>query len=282
MSRNDDAERRVRRPRPRLRATTAATSSTRGRAQAASTRWSSPGPKARTSGTATATRYSTSPPSWSSPTSATSTRGSSRPIQEQAADLCTVAPAYGNGARSEAARLIAERTPRTTSTGCSSPTAERTPTSTPSGWRALHTGKHKVLSTYRSYHGGTQLAVNVTGDPRRWANDTGTAGTVHFFGPFLYRRAFHATTERRSASGRWSTSSRSSRSRVPRTIAAIMLETIPGTAGIMVPPPGYLAGVRELCDQHGIMLIADEVMAGFGRAGEWFAIEHAATSCPTC
>ena len=137
----------------------------------------------------------------------------------------------------------------------------------------LHTGRIKVLSTYRSYHGGTHLAVNVTGDPRRWANDHGAAGTVHFFGPYLYRSAFHATTEAEECERALQHLADMIALEGPQTIAAIMLEAIPGTAGIMIPPPGYLSGVRRLCDEHGIMLIADEVMSGFGRAGRWFASE---------
>jgi taurine--2-oxoglutarate transaminase len=197
-----------------------------------------------------------------------------RAIQEQAAQLCTVAPGYVNAARSEAARLIASHTPAgldkvffTNGGADANEHAIR--------MARLHTGRPKVLSTYRSYHGGTHLAVNVTGDPRRWASDTGSAGTVHFFGPFLYRSAFNATTVEEECQRALAHLEQVIALEGPSTIAAIMLESIPGTAGIMIPPPGYLAGVRELCDRHGIVLIADEVMAGFGRAGRWFAIEHA-------
>jgi taurine--2-oxoglutarate transaminase len=194
-------------------------------------------------------------------------------IQEQAATLCTVAPAYANAARSEAARLIASHTPgdldRIFFTNGGADANEHA-----IRMARLHTGRHKVLSTYRSYHGGTQLAVNVTGDPRRWPNDNGSAGTVHFFGPFLYRSAFSASTEQEESDRALAHLEQVIALEGPSTIAAIMLESIPGTAGIMIPPPGYLRGVRELCDRHGIVLIADEVMAGFGRAGRWFAIEY--------
>ncbi|GAB2864980.1 aminotransferase class III-fold pyridoxal phosphate-dependent enzyme [Nocardioides pacificus] len=200
-------------------------------------------------------------------------------IRQQAADLCTVAPAHVNGARSEAARLIAKHTPgdldRIFFTNGGADANEHA-----IRMARLHTGRHKVLSTYRSYHGGTQLAVNVTGDPRRVPNDNGSQGTVHFFGPFLYRSAFHATTEREECDRALEHLEQVIALEGPSTIAAIMLESIPGTSGIMVPPPGYLRGVRELCDRHGIMLIADEVMAGFGRAGRWFAIEHAGDVVP--
>ncbi len=195
-------------------------------------------------------------------------------IQEQAATLCTVAPAYATAARSEAARLIASHTPgdldRIFFTNGGADANEHA-----IRMARLHTGRAKVLSTYRSYHGGTQLAVNVTGDPRRWPNDNGSSGTVHFFGPFLYRSAFSATTEAEECDRALAHLEQVITLEGPSTIAAIMLESIPGTAGIMLPPPGYLQGVRELCDRHGIVLIADEVMAGFGRAGKWFAIEHA-------
>ena len=196
-----------------------------------------------------------------------------RAIQDQAAVLCTVAPAHANGARSEAARLIASHTPgdldRVFFTNGGADANEHA-----IRMARLHTGKHKVLSRYRSYHGGTDLAVNVTGDPRRWPSDTGSHGTVHFFGPFLYRSSFSATTEEEECQRALAHLEQVIALEGPSTIAAVVLESIPGTAGIMVPPPGYLAGVRELCDRSGIMLIADEVMAGFGRAGRWFAIEH--------
>ena len=193
-------------------------------------------------------------------------------IQEQAAHLCTVAPQHANAARSEAARLIASHTPAgldkiffTNGGADANEHAIR--------MARLHTGRHKVLSTYRSYHGGTHLAVNVTGDPRRWSNDTGSAGAVHFFGPFLYRSAFHATTPEEECERALTHLEQLIAFEGPGTIAAVILESIPGTAGIMVPPPGYLSGVRALCDRHGIVMIADEVMSGFGRAGRWFATE---------
>ncbi len=197
-----------------------------------------------------------------------------RAIQEQAATLCTVAPNHVNGARSEAARLIASHAPgdlnRVFFTNGGADANEHA-----IRMARLHTGRSKVLSTYRSYHGGTDLAVNVTGDPRRWPNDTGSAGVVHFFGPFLYRSAFWATTEEEECQRALAHLEQVITLEGPSMIAAIVLESIPGTAGIMVPPPGYLAGVRELCDRFGIVFIADEVMSGFGRSGKWFAIEHA-------
>ncbi|MEZ5094075.1 aspartate aminotransferase family protein [Nocardioides sp.] len=194
-------------------------------------------------------------------------------IQEQAAALCTIAPQFANAARSEAARLITELAgdglDKVFFTNGGADAVEHA-----IRMARLHTGRTKVLSTYRSYHGGTHLAVNVTGDPRRWASDNGSAGTVHFFGPFLYRSSFHATTEEEECARALEHLEQVVALEGPGNIAAIILESIPGTAGIMPPPPGYLAGVRELCDRHGIVYIADEVMAGFGRSGAWFSFQH--------
>ncbi|WP_211287573.1 aspartate aminotransferase family protein [Isoptericola jiangsuensis] len=195
-------------------------------------------------------------------------------IQEQAARLCTVAPAFANGTRSEAARLVASHTPGdldhvffTNGGADANEHAIR--------MARLHTGRHKVLSTYRSYHGGTHLAVNVTGDPRRWPSDHASAGVVHFFGPFLYRSPFHATTEAEECQRALEHLEQVVAFEGPGTIAAVVLEGIPGTAGVMVPPRDYLAGVREICDRYGIVMIADEVMSGFGRSGRWFGVDHA-------
>ncbi|MGW1722371.1 aminotransferase class III-fold pyridoxal phosphate-dependent enzyme [Streptomyces sp. NPDC002306] len=193
-------------------------------------------------------------------------------IQEQAATLSTFAPAFAVEARSEAARLIAERTPgdldKIFFTNGGADAVEHAVR-----MARLHTGRPKVLSAYRSYHGGTQQAINLTGDPRRWASDSAAAGVVHFWAPFLYRSRFYAETEEQECARALEHLETTIAFEGPSTIAAIILETIPGTAGIMVPPPGYLAGVREICDTYGIVFILDEVMAGFGRTGEWFAAD---------
>ncbi|MGY0500571.1 aminotransferase class III-fold pyridoxal phosphate-dependent enzyme [Nocardia sp. FBN12] len=194
-------------------------------------------------------------------------------IQRQAAELCTVAPSFVNDARSEAARLISERTPgdldKIFFTNGGADAVEHAVR-----MARLHTGRYKVLSRYRSYHGGTETAVNLTGDPRRWPNDHGNTGTVHFFGPFLYRSEFHATDEAQETERALAHLERTIEMEGPATIAAIVLESVPGTAGIMVPTTEYMRGVRALCDKHGIVFIADEVMAGFGRTGKWFAIDN--------
>jgi taurine--2-oxoglutarate transaminase len=194
-------------------------------------------------------------------------------IQAQAVRLCTIGPQFANDVRGEAARLIAEIAPRDlnrvffTNGG-----AEAIENAT--RLARLHTGRIKVLAAYRSYHGSTTTAINLTGDPRRWENDYGSAGVVHFFGPFLYRSPFHSASEDEECARALEHLEQVVSFEGPSTIAAIVLETIPGTAGIMVPPRGYLAGVRELCDRHGIVFIADEVMCGFGRTGRWLAVDH--------
>jgi len=194
-------------------------------------------------------------------------------IAEQAAKLCTVAPQHVNAARSEAARLIAERTPgdldKIFFTNGGADAVEHAVR-----MARLHTGRYKVLSRYRSYHGGTDTAVNLTGDPRRYPNDYASSGVVHFNGPFLYRSSFYAENEQQESERALDHLERLIQHEGATSFAAIILESVPGTAGIMVPPPGYMAGVREICDRYGIVLIADEVMAGFGRTGKWFAIEH--------
>ncbi|MFH8579010.1 aspartate aminotransferase family protein [Streptomyces zaomyceticus] len=194
-------------------------------------------------------------------------------IQEQAAKLATFAPAFAVDVRSEAARLIAERTPgdldKIFFTNGGAEAVENAVR-----MARLHTGRTKVLSAYRSYHGATSTAINLTGDPRRWASDSGTAGVVRFWAPFLYRSPFYATTEAEECARALQHLEDTIAFEGPATIAAIILETVPGTAGIMIPPPGYLTGVREICDRYGIVFILDEVMAGFGRTGKWFASEH--------
>ncbi|CAN5500786.1 aspartate aminotransferase family protein [soil metagenome] len=194
-------------------------------------------------------------------------------IQEQAATLATIAPFHANEARSEAARLIAELAPGdldmvffTNGGSEANENAIR--------MAKLHTGRHKVLAMYRSYHGATAGSISLTGDPRRWPSEPALPGVVHFWGPYPYRSAFNATSDAEESTRALQHLADTIMVEGPGTIAAIILEPVVGTNGILVPPPGYLAGVRELCDQHGILLIADEVMAGFGRCGEWFSIDH--------
>lgn len=193
-------------------------------------------------------------------------------IQEQAAILTTIAPQHANVARNEAAKRIVELAgapfQKVFFTNAGADAVENA-----IRMARQHTHRHKILSTYRSYHGNTGAAINSTGDPRRFPNEF-SFGHVHFWGPYLYRSAFWATDEAQECQRALEHLEQTIIFEGPKTIAAILLESVPGTAGILVPPAGYLDGVRALCDKYGILWIADEVMAGFGRTGKWFAFEH--------
>ena len=132
-----------------------------------------------------------------------------------------------------------------------------------------YTGRHKVLARYRAYHGATMGAMTLTGDPRRWANEPGLVGVVRY--PDTHR---WGEKEPRPVDESLQGLEDVIRYEGPHTIAAVFLETIVGTNGILIPPDGYIQGVREICDRHDILMVADEVMAGFGRTGRWFAIDH--------
>nr|WP_246142746.1 aspartate aminotransferase family protein [Nocardioides rubriscoriae] len=192
-------------------------------------------------------------------------------IQQQAATLATIAPSTANLARGEAARRITDRAPdgmhKVFFTNGGADAVENA-----IRMARLHTRRDKVVSTYRSYHGNTGAAVVATGDWRRVPNEYARSH-VHVFGPFLYRSEFWATTPEEECERALTHLRRVIECEGPASVAAVLLETIPGTAGVLVPPPGYLAGVRELCDAHGIVMILDEVMAGFGRTGEWLALD---------
>ena len=192
-------------------------------------------------------------------------------IKEQADRLCTIAPIHANDARSEAARLIAEVAPGDLNmvffTNGGAEAAEYA-----TRMAKLHTGRHKILTTYRSYHGSTAGAIALTGDPRRWPNETGASGAVKFWGPYPYRSPFHSNSEQQECQRALQHLEEVLMVEGPQTVAMIALETVVGTNGILVPPDGYLQGVREICNKHGIVMMCDEVMAGFGRCGEWFAV----------
>jgi taurine--2-oxoglutarate transaminase len=142
-----------------------------------------------------------------------------------------------------------------------------------------YTGRHKILARYRSYHGATAGAMAVTGDPRRvsWEPNV-MPGVVHFLDPYRYRSTFHRTNPDISETDFCQDYLNHLEEIIlyegAETIAAILIETVTGTNGVIIPPDGYLQGVRDLCDRYGILLIADEVMSGFGRTGKWFAVEH--------
>ena len=195
-----------------------------------------------------------------------------RAIQDQAALYTTVAPQHANEARSKAAQSITARA------GAHHNKVFFTNGGADGIENAirlvrLHTNRHKILSFYRSYHGNTGAAITSTGDPRRWPNEY-SYGHVHFFGPYLYRSAFWAQNEEEECKRALEHLEQVIIFEGPQTIAAILIESVVGTAGVLVPPVGYLEGVRALCDKYGIKWIADEVMSGFGRTGKWFAYQH--------
>ena len=193
-------------------------------------------------------------------------------IKKQADTLATVAPQVANDVRSEAAMRIVElagsKFAKVFFTNGGADGIENA-----IRMARLFTGRHKILSFYRSYHGNTSAAISATGDPRRWPNEF-AYGHVHFFGPFAYRSAFWAKSEEEECARALEHLENTIIFEGAKTIAAILIESVVGTAGVLIPPKGYLDGVRALCDKYGILWIGDEVMSGFGRTGKWFAYQH--------
>ena len=193
-------------------------------------------------------------------------------IQDQAGKLATVAPQHANDKRGEAAQRIVElaggKAAKVFFTNGGADGVENA-----IRMARLHTHKHKILSAYRSYHGNTGSAIQATGDPRRWPNEY-SAQQVHFFGPYLYRSEFWATTPEQESERALTHLEHVIQFEGPGTVGAVLLETVIGTAGVLVPPPGYLEGVRALCDKYEIVMILDETMSGFGRTGKWFAYQN--------
>lgn len=194
-------------------------------------------------------------------------------IKKQADELVTIAsPNHSHAVRGEAARRLLELAPagfkKVFFTNGGADAIEN-------AFRLarVSSGRHKILSAYRSYHGNTMGAISATGEQRRFKNEYAT-GHVHFFAPYLYRSMFASQTEEQECERALNYLHEVIKFECPDEIAAILLESIPGANGVLVPPAGYLKGVRELCDRYGIKLILDEVMAGFGRAGKWFAFEN--------
>lgn len=193
-------------------------------------------------------------------------------IQDQAALLPTVAPAHANLARGEAAKRILAKAGAhfdkvffTNGGADANENAMR--------MARIATGRDKILTHYRSYHGNTGAAVVATGDWRRVPNEY-ARGHVHFFGPFAYRSEFWSDSVAQESERAVHHLRRIIQVEGPGSIAAILVEGVPGTAGVLVPPPGYLTGLRALADEYGIVLIVDEVMSGFGRTGDWFAWQN--------
>jgi len=190
-------------------------------------------------------------------------------IKAQADVLTTVAPAHANLARGEAAkRIIAKADAHFGKVFFTNGGADANENAI--RMARLTTGRDKVLSAYRSYHGNTGAAIVATGDWRRVPNEF-SRGHAHFFGPFAYRSEFWSDSPEQESERALVHLERMIQSEGPSSIAAILYETVPGTAGVLVPPPGYLEGMRTLCDKYGIVMILDEVMCGFGRTGQWFA-----------
>jgi len=193
-------------------------------------------------------------------------------IKEQAEKLCTIGPPMATEPRSTLARLLAEITPGDLEMSFfTNGGAEANENAIKlARW---YTGRHKIVARYRSYHGATGGAITLTGDPRRWPAEPGIPGVVRMFDPYTYRcPAGHPDPCPVCTGGPHLEEILQYEG--PQTVAAVILETVTGTNGIIVPPEGYLQSIREVCDRHGILLIADEVMAGFGRTGKWFGVDN--------
>jgi taurine---2-oxoglutarate transaminase len=193
-------------------------------------------------------------------------------IKEQADKLCTIGPPMASESRSQLGRLLAEVTPGDLSMSFFTNSGAEANENAIKLAR-LYTGRHKIVVRYRSYHGATHGAISLTGDPRRWPTEPGMSGVVRMLDPYTYRCPAGHPDPCPVCSG------------APHleeileyegadTVAAVFLETVTGTNGIIPPPDGYLQSIREVCDRHGILLVLDEVMAGFGRTGRWFACEN--------
>ena len=200
-------------------------------------------------------------------------------IQKQAAELAYAAPGMATKVRALASRLVAQVTP-----GGELSKVLFTLGGADANENAIklargYTGRFKILTRYRSYHGATAGAMAATGDPRRVAWEPGLMpGVIHFLDPYRYRSTFHRTapdiSEQDFCRDYLNHLEEIIHYEGPETIAAVLIEPVTGTNGVIIPPEGYLQGVREVCDKYGIVMIADEVMSGFGRTGKWFAVEH--------
>jgi taurine--2-oxoglutarate transaminase len=198
---------------------------------------------------------------------------------EQARRLPYAAPGMTNSVRALASRLVAQVSPGGQLTKVLFTLGGADANENAMKLARGYTGRAKVLTRYRSYHGATAGALAATGDPRRVAWEPAVMpGVVHFLDPYRYRSTFHrmnpAITEAEFTQDYLNHLEEIIQYEGPGTIAAVLIETVTGTNGVIIPPEGYLAGVRALCERYDILLIADEVMSGFGRTGEWFAVDH--------
>ncbi|HSG44393.1 MAG TPA: aminotransferase class III-fold pyridoxal phosphate-dependent enzyme [Anaerolineales bacterium] len=200
-------------------------------------------------------------------------------MQEQTAELPYAAPGMTTKIRALASKTVADITPNQALTKVLFTLGGADANENAMKLARGYTGRHKILTRYRSYHGATAGAMAATGDPRRlvWEPNL-MPGIVHFLDPYRYRSTFHRTnqeiSEEEFARDYINHLEEIIQYEGPETIAAVLMESVTGTNGIIIPPDGYMQGVRALCDKYGIVMIADEVMSGFGRTGKWFAIEH--------
>jgi taurine---2-oxoglutarate transaminase len=193
-------------------------------------------------------------------------------IKDQAEQLTTIGPMMATEKRSELARLLAEVTPGdlTMSFFTNGGTEANENAIKLARW---YTGRQKIVARYRAYHGATAGSISLTGDPRRWPAEPGIPGVVRAFDPYTYRcPAGHPDPCPVCSGGPHLEEILQYEG--PENVAAVILETITGGNGVIVPPDGYLQSMREVCDRHGILLILDEVITGFGRTGKWFGCEH--------
>jgi len=194
-------------------------------------------------------------------------------MHKQVDKLCFVSPGFGTEPKARLASMVAEVTPGDldyvffTNGGAES---------NENAIKAARwfTGRHKVYGGWKSYHGATAGAITLTGDPRRWPAEPGIPGVVHFFNPYPYRCPFGSKTDEECGEKTLEVLKQQLMYDGPKTVAAIFMEPIVGTNGIIVAPQNFMKGLRQLCDENGILLVIDEVMAGWGRAGKWFGIEH--------
>ena len=202
-----------------------------------------------------------------------------RAMQDQVAELPYAAPGMTTKVRALASKMVAEITPRQALTKVLFTLGGADANENAIKLARGHSGRHKILTRYRSYHGATAGAMAATGDPRRvvWEPNL-MPGVVHFLDPYRYRSTFHRTnpdiSEEDFTQDYLNHLEEIIQYEGPQTIAAILIESVTGTNGVMIPPQGYMQGLRALCDKYGIVMIADEVMSGFGRTGKWFAVDH--------
>ena len=198
-------------------------------------------------------------------------------IQEQAATLGYAAPSLFNDKRALLAEELSSISPWAKSgEGCRTFFTTAGAEANDDALRiAQHlTGRRKVLSAYRSYHGSTGTAISLTGEDRRWGGEPGFPGISRFFAPYPYRSPFYAETPEQESGRAIEHLERILMHEDPKRVAAIFIEAVVGSNGVIVYPDGYLPALRALTEKHGILLVLDEVMTGFGRTGAAFAAER--------